>query len=686
MELPSQTYKKRRVTHVDEDGVTPGGLRESFSEPEIASNEEISTIQSIESDVNTTEIGNYEEENHNTWIVEENISAAMLHAVQNVVAATKYSFLKANFLQLLEEFEWIGWREDRHLQAIMDGRVFCCWCDKEISARDRQPLRQHDTGGKHERIKQGHQKQASLVQCFGRSTTPAESKRKLERTALLSAFVASKGLPFGAQEEIFKPMVVKLARNSTIGSRRTNTIRDTPEAVRIIKEAIQRRLEDRPVTICFDASLSSAHICEYLVIQAIHPELESPLTLAAVVTEGKHKHQSLATALLNCMDDYQIKPSNIAAFCCDNEPVNKAALRIIFEKSTYSHAVQLHCISHGINLILKHFMNQFTGIHEFLNNVRTLLFATPAARKKRCAVLDREYGVTPGELNATDVRWGTKFQALAELNRTWLSFQTFLQALREGKHGMSTNSPLAASLLSKMRSPFLQAQVQVCCILLKEFHKLLEITQGVYVKSRPLAELKTELNLLRQLTNTDGVLQDMFLSIDAWPNLEENEQNTLIEQTAKACSRALQAADENLCDTIQLLENAFLFFGKEAIDKPFRLHGQGAGTRQHSFEIMRQWNKAKDRDDLIWPETRRDAFAKFWRNSSIGRNCSNVARRALAYVASNATVERAFSSLNGIFHSFHRATTSLENQSAQALCILNKPLINELIQQTNKFS
>ncbi len=110
------------------------------------------------------------------------------------------------------------------------------------------------------------------------------------------------------------------------------------------------------------------------------------------------------------MERFSFDPSNLVGITRDNASYMKKAVTLLKEKPGYKHVLSVSCLSHGLNLVSKAFLEPFHSIKNELFTAMKKMFSKPSARRTRASAS------LPGFVDAVQVsqtRWSGWLDAIA---------------------------------------------------------------------------------------------------------------------------------------------------------------------------------------------------------------------------------------------------------------------------------
>tara|TARA_R110002050_G_scaffold52516_2_gene119807 strand:+ start:1922 stop:3010 length:1089 start_codon:yes stop_codon:yes gene_type:complete len=124
------------------------------------------------------------------------------------------------------------------------------------------------------------------------------------------------------------------------------------------------------------------------------------------VIDGEH----VCNYIISLMEELKLEPSKLVGITRDNASYMTKSLDLIRAKTDYSHVLSVSCLSHGLSLVVKAFLEPHHNIRDVLFSTLKKLFSKPSARRSRA---NRKL---PGLLNAVQVsqtRWGGWLEAIS---------------------------------------------------------------------------------------------------------------------------------------------------------------------------------------------------------------------------------------------------------------------------------
>lgn len=107
--------------------------------------------------------------------------------------------------------------------------------------------------------------------------------------------------------------------------------------------------------------------------------------------------------IVSLMNRFAFEPSSLVGLTRDNASYMQKAVKLLNENQAYRHVLSVGCLSHGLNLVVKDFLEPHCNVKDKLFSALKTLFSKPSKRRDRAASL------LPGFINAVQVsqtRWG----------------------------------------------------------------------------------------------------------------------------------------------------------------------------------------------------------------------------------------------------------------------------------------
>jgi hypothetical protein len=593
-----------------------------------------------------------------------------------------------NYEKRLNDHPWIACSKLAHADAWKSNHVCCKMCSGFISVPDKSKANRHQKSCFQ---KQQQNKLPEVVKAMQQRAKPHES----ERVNLGYALLLSLGLSFRQSVEVSKPMILRLlTQTSPIQSHSTVSNTCVPGAQKMIKEEITERLRNHQLTICVDSTLTGAYGTNFTAIQAVSPaanvsSVKGAFTLDVKVSPEHYNAANLAIELRSVVQDHNIEPTQIVGICSDNASVMTAATQKFKDLVGEPNILRIRCVAHGLHLVISHALKVFPSISRLAQSIGMVIFKQGQAKHERTSALQGE-GVKTTPLNLAPTRWGAVVEALAEICSSWKTILTCFE-----DWGAASDAEILQEAIHKLKDVHLHFECLVVLPVLRDFAAQIERAQAVFVSYDTVSSLLSayEDAKLQSRESCEEHIRDEFQRVKVSAGLHELVLDELCgplaERLLTAYKRITDEFEKVLLTSLRQLEESYAFTGygvenaraKRPAPKFKYVCDPGAENGQSFRNLWRSKLSGAEFEDL--PKDIEEAAA-FWAklespaSSDAVRRLALVASRALALCASNATVERAFSTLNRMTKDKLRNRLSVARQSDHAYLMLNRPVAEHL--------